>query len=201
MSFKHSWSAIDRALKCTAEAKAIEAKYYSKEINLLLWCKECVDLYKKFGLTERKMQDIIGGLTLNKGALETISELKARGIKIGIISGGIYNMYEYASKEFGLSADYVSFAAKLDFDKGGKLIGGEYNPYDFEGKVHVLKLYCKKAKVPLDETLYVGDSHNDIGVFKVATGIAFSSDSEELKKYAKYIIKGDDLREILDYVT
>ncbi|MGA8137487.1 MAG: HAD hydrolase family protein, partial [Pseudomonas gingeri] len=109
-------------------------------------------------------------------------------------------MYEYASRKFGLSVDYANFAATLKFDRDGKLVGGEYKEDDFDGKLRVLKDYCRKSGAALEETLYVGDSNNDIPVFKAAKGIAFSSDSEDLKACAKHIVKGDDLREILRYV-
>jgi hydroxymethylpyrimidine pyrophosphatase-like HAD family hydrolase len=46
----------------------------------------------------------------------------------------------------------------------------------------------------------VGDSDNDIPLFKASNGVAFSSDSEELKRYAKYIINGEDLRGLLDFI-
>jgi HAD superfamily phosphoserine phosphatase-like hydrolase len=202
MPMKYSWRIIDSALGCTEAGDAIAEKYKHNTISYLEWCEECVDLYRKSGLTEKMLKEIVDkNVTLHKGALETIGALKSRGIKVGIISGGMYNMYEYASDKFGLSVDYADFAARLKFDDRGALVGGEYRESDFDGKLRVLKEYCKRAKATLEETLYVGDSHNDIPVFEAATGIAFSSDSEELKRHAKYILKGDDLRGILKYVA
>jgi len=202
MPAKYSWRIIDTTLGCTGEGDAIAEKYKHNDVSYLDWCRQCVELYKEFGLTEKMLREIVDrNVTPHKGALETIGELKSRGIKTGIISGGMYNMYEYASRKFGLHVDYVNFAATLKFDKGGRLVGGEYKEDDFDGKLRVLKDYCKKADATLGETLYVGDSNNDIPVFEAAAGIAFSSDSEELKRRAKHVIKGDDLREILKYVT
>ena len=203
MPVKYSWSLIDKGLGCTPKMRELESLYNKKEIDYLKWCELSVDVYKEFGLTRQKLHEIIdGNLTLHKGALGTINELRSKGIKVGIISGGIYNMYEYASNRFGLNVDYVSFTAKLNFDeKDGKLVGGDYNSYDYEGKLDMFKIYCKKANASMHETLYVGDSHNDIPLFKASNGVAFSSDSDDLKKYAKYIIKGNDLGELLGYVT
>jgi phosphoserine phosphatase len=202
MSAKYSWNIINTALGCTKEGDALEEKYRQDDVSYLDWCRQSVELYKKFGLTEKMLRDIVErDLILHKGALETLAELKSRGIRTCIISGGMHNMYEYASKKFGLSVDYANFAARLKFDVGGALVGGDYKEDDFDGKLRVLREYCKKADATLDETLYVGDSNNDIPVFKATVGIAFSSDSEELKRCAKRVIKGDDLREILKYVT
>jgi len=201
MPVNSSWGMIDRTLGCTAATKALEGKYIRSEIDYVEWCRLCVEVYKRFGLTENILRGIVEkNLTLHKGALETISELRSRGIKVGIISGGVYNLYEYASDRFGLSVDYANFAGRLEFDNRGTLVNGEYKEDDYDGKLRVLNAYCKKAKATLGETLYVGDSHNDIPVFRATTGIAFSSDSDELKRCAKHIIEGDDLREILKYV-
>lgn len=202
MPVKHSWMLIDLALGCARERDALAEKYKRNEIDYLEWCRLCVELYKKFGLNEKSLRELVErNVTLHKGALETLNELRSRGIKVCIISGGIRNMYDYASEKFGLSVDYANFAAKLEFDKKtGKLIGGEYKEDDYDGKLHVLKEYCKKAGAALEETLYVGDSRNDLPIFKAAAGIAFSSHIEELKSCAKHVIKEDDLREILKYV-
>ena len=180
----------------------LAARFHKGEIDFLKWSELSIEVYKEFGLTEKKLLDICENkLTLHTGALETIKELQARGIKVGVISGGIYNMYEYISQKFGLMVDYISFGATLEFDKkDGKLIGGKCNSYDYEGKIDMFKIYCKRADAKTEETLYVGDAKNDIPLFKISNGIAFASDSEELKKYAKHIIGGNDMREMLQYV-
>ncbi len=203
MPVKYSWSLIDEGLGCTPRMRDLESLFRKKEIDYVTWCRLSVDVYKEFGLTKRKLYRICEeNLTLHKGVLETINELRARGVKVGIISGGLYNMYEYASNKFGLTADYVSFTTKLNFDeRNGRLTGGEYSSFDYDGKADMFRIYCKRANASMRDTLYVGDEHNDIPLFKVSNGVAFLSDSEDLKKCAKYIINGNDLREVLDYVT
>jgi HAD superfamily phosphoserine phosphatase-like hydrolase len=202
MPVRHSWGIIDKTLGCTTEMDILKEKYLRKEIDYVEWCRRCIDVYKRLRLTERMLHEIADrDIALHNGAIETINALKSKGVKVGIISGGIYNFYEYISNKFGLSVDYVSFATRLEFDKNGMLAGGEYGAQDYEGKLGVLETYLKKAKATLSEALYVGDAHNDIPIFRAVAGIAFSSDSEELKKSAKYVIKGDDLREILKYVV
>lgn len=202
MPVKYSWSLISIGLNCTEKMKTLRDKFNKKEIDYETWCELCVNTYEEFSLTEKKFYEIVEeNVTLHDGTVETINELRSRGIKVGIISGGIYNIYEQVSKKFGLEVDYVNFTATLDFDENGRLTGGKYNSYDYEGKLDMFKLYCKWTNATLHEALFVGDSYNDISVFKATNGIAFSSDSEDLKKYAKYVIKGDNMKELLDYVT
>ncbi len=202
MPERYSWNLINKGLDCEREMKEIEDRYFANEIDYLTWCSEDVEVYKRFGLTKRKLGLLMEkGMAMHKGAIETINELKSRGIKVGIISGGIENTFEYATMRFGLKVDYFNFTAKLNFDdKTGKLVSGEFNEYDFDGKLDLFKIYCEKAGAKLDETLYVGDSRNDLAVFKASNGVAFCSDSDELKKHAKHVISHGDMRELLAYV-
>lgn len=202
MPVRSSWGLIDSNLDCIEARDALSESYKRKEFGYQEWCRRCVGLYMERGLTERMLRGIVEkNITLHKGALETVNGLRSRGIRVGIISGGLVNMYEFVSDRFGLSVDYANFATKLEFDRGsGALTGGKYTEDDYDGKLRVLKKYCKMAGATLEETLYVGDSDNDIPVFKAAAGIAFSSDSEELKRRAKHVIKSDDLGEVLNYV-
>ena len=58
-----------------------------------------------------------------------------------------------------------------------------------------------QLNISLDEIAYVGDNYNDIGAFKiVGLAIAFNSEEEEVKKFAKVIIDKKDLREILNHI-
>ena len=67
-------------------------------------------------------------------------------------------------------------------------------------KVKALKELCNKLNINLNEVAYVGDNYNDIGAFKiVGLAIAFNSEEEEVKKYAKIVIDKKDLREILNF--
>lgn len=199
---KSSWNFIEDELGATAEAEKLRAMFYSNKIDFIKWCDECINLLKTFGLTKRKLTEIVEkNFSLHKGALETINQLKAKGIKTGIISGGIADIYEYIADKTGLTVDYVTFATKLEFDgTSGKMVGGSRVNSDFHGKVNILKSYCKKERISLEEVLYVGDEHNDIPVFRVCNGVAFSSDSEELKKQAKYVLEDADMRGLLAYV-
>jgi phosphoserine phosphatase len=178
--------------------------YSDGKISFSTWCEGLVKKYKDLGLNKKKLDQIIrDNMKIHDGVPETIHYLKPRGIKTAIISGGIYNLYDYFSKKHILKFDYVNFSTKLIFDTKGEIVDATYSSYDYdkEGKLEILKEMCKSAKVSLDEVVYVGDSNNDISVFKNCTGVAFASDSEELKKRAKHIIEGNNMQELLKYVN
>ena len=75
--------------------------------------------------------------------------------------------YDYFEKKEGLKVDFPRFCTELFFDKKGKLIGGTYSNYDYEGKIEVLKEICNILKISFEEAIFVGDSENDLPIFKV----------------------------------
>ncbi len=204
MPTKYSWTLINEYLNFKDEAKKSAYDYRSGKIDFVTWCKICVGKYKSLGLTKDKLNELVDkNVKLHQGAIETVNYLRQNRVKVCLISGGIYNMYEQISNKFKLKFDFVSFSTKLNFNKSGQLIDGSYNNYDYDanGKFKILKSFCKNAKVPLKEALHVGDADNDINIFKKCSGVAFASDSEELKRNAKFVIQGNDMRELLKYIS
>ena len=197
---QNSWNMVEKELGCESEDRLSKAMFDRREIDYATWCRLSFELYKRFNLNEAKMRRAMANLALHEGAIETINKLRSMGVKVGIISGGIYNMYECASKKFGLKVDYVSFGARFIFDKRGRLIGSRCNSYDYEGKLDIFKIFCKRANTTVKKAFYIGDSDNDVYIFKASNGIAFVSDSEELKRHAKYIVDRHDLREVLRFI-
>ena len=91
-------------------------------------------------------------------------------------------MYENAARRFELQVDYVSFAAKLNLDMEGKLVGGEYSGYDYGGEAAMFRVFGASAGTSADEETYVGDSDNDVQLFHGANGVAFVSESDGIKR-------------------
>jgi HAD superfamily PSPase-like hydrolase len=201
MSNRSPWAFLHEYLGSKREVVGLRELYLDGKISYIDWSKSDVKGFKKFGLTKQKMLKIIKeNFVMHKGAAETINQLRENGIKTCIISGGIKDIYDYASKRFDFEVDHTSFSARFIFDKNGKLRGARYNDFDYARKVEALKIFCKMEGVSLNETVFVGDSHNDVDIFKACTGIAFNHDSEELREQAKHVLKGNDMRELLQYI-
>lgn len=201
MPVRYSWTLIDRALESEKEQAKLTKLYFDGRIDYLTWSRLCIKRYKEFGLTKTKLHKIMkDGIEMHEGSVYAINRLKTLGIKTCIISGGIYDMYEYASSRFNFSVDYTSFTAKFVFGRNGDLKGAVYKDYDYKRKIIALRLFCRKAGASLSDVLYVGDSENDVDVFKACRGVAFNQDSEELKKYAKIVLEKKDMRKLLDYI-
>jgi len=69
-----------------------------------------------------------------------------------------------------------------------------------EIKVKQLKTLVRKLGIDIDQVVFIGDSENDIEVFKATKhGIAIHSSSEELKKVSWRTV--DSLSEIKDILS
>ena len=195
-----SWQMIDRELNCQEEDKKLNASYHSGEISYMEWSRKTAELYGRYGLTKRKLDEMLErNVRPMEGSLELLEILAKKGIKTAIVSGSIFDVFEFVTKKFGLKVDKASFANRFHFDQDGNLAGGDFNDYDYQGKVDALRKIASELGVTMDETAFVGDYLNDIFVFQnVALSFAFRPQLEEVKRAAKVIIQ--DMMEILKYV-
>ena len=149
------------------------------------------------GLEEKKVDEICHNLPFMPGAKETIEELKRRGYKVVVFSGGFRNATGYAREVLGFDADFSNVLhAKEGYLTG--LVGGEMM-FDFS-KGDMLSRLQKVLGVNPEDTIAVGDGANDRSMFKYAAKkVAFCA-KEILKKEANVVIERKDLRELLNYI-
>ncbi len=199
--FYSCWQLFDKVLGCEKEDRILKKKFFEGDIDYKTWSKETTNLYIKYGLNERIFYETIKKhIKPMEGLEETLNELKKRKIKSAVISGSILNIFWFLERRYKIRVDHVSFASQFYF-KNGKLQGGKFTNYDFEGKVEVLGRICEKEKISFKDCAVVGDSKNDLPIFKkVGLAIAFNPKSKEVEKSAHIVIKTKDLREILNYI-
>ena len=146
------------------------------------------------GLSEDVMQDIADNLPITEGADRLITQLKALGYKVAILSGGFTYFGKTLQKRFGI--DYV-FANELEIKDGfltGKHLG---EIVDGERKAFLLKELAKKEQIQLEQVIAVGDGANDLPMLKLAgLGIAFHA-KPIVKKNASHSISTVGLDGIL----
>ena len=149
------------------------------------------------GLEAKKVDEICHNLPYMPGAKETIAELKTRGYKVVVFSGGFRNATGYAREVLGFDADFSNVLhAKNGYLTG--LVGGEMM-FDFS-KGDMLSRLQKVLGIEPEDTIAVGDGANDRSMFKYAAKrVAFCA-KEILKKEANVVIEKKDLRELLNYI-
>ena len=146
------------------------------------------------GLDFSVVEKISQNLPYMAGAIETISELKSRGIKVVCFSGGFRTATGYAKDILGYDADF----SNVLHEKNGKLTGLVGGDMMFShSKGDMLQSLQKILDVTPEETLVCGDGANDLSMFAHAgTRVAFCA-REILEKEANIIIKEKDLTLIL----
>ena len=158
------------------------------------------------GLTRKDLESAIASIPFTENCERTISALKDRGYKIGIIS----DSYTIAA---GLVADRLNLdfvmANKLQI-LNGKITGKVDMPLGWDRigcycKISVCKRYhleksAQQFCVPMKNTLAVGDTKSDICMIQRAgVGVAFMPKDEEIKKASDKIVSEPDLLKVLEF--
>ncbi|MEN8303173.1 MAG: phosphoserine phosphatase SerB [Campylobacterota bacterium] len=149
------------------------------------------------GLDFSVVEKISQNLPYMPGAVETIAELKKRGMTVVCFSGGFRTATSYAKDILGYDADF-SNALRYKDGKLTGLVGGDMM-FNFS-KGDMLVRLQNILGVTEEETLVCGDGANDLSMFAHAgTRVAFCA-REILEKEANVIIKEKDLTQILEKI-
>lgn len=118
------------------------------------------------GLQEDALQHVYNErLQPNPGAAEMIEGLKARGIRIALVSGGFTYFTERLKSRLGL--DYA-LANTLEFENG-KLTGEIHGHIvGAEAKAEFLLQKCKELGIKPSQAVAMGDGANDLLMMKEA---------------------------------
>jgi phosphoserine phosphatase len=189
----HDYFQTDREKRQDAFEKAMR-----NEITYEEWFYCDLELLRDRGATRDRILGAIAPMRLMPGTLETLSALKQRGHKLGVISGGLEIVLDNLLP--GHDFDHV-LINKILFGDQGEIVGGVPTEFDMARKAAGLKMIAAQENIPLESCVFVGDNYNDISVMKAAgLGIAFNCKSEELAQVADVVIVGADLREILKHI-
>jgi len=147
------------------------------------------------GLDYSIVEKISQNLPYMKGARETISELKSRGMKVVCFSGGFRSATGYAKNILGYDADFSNVLHHKNQKLTG-LVGGDMM-FNYSKGDMLIRLQGLLG-VKEEETLVCGDGANDLSMFAHAgTRVAFCA-REILRKEANIVVETKDLREILE---
>jgi len=209
--FVFSWEAVWKGLGFTAEIQKRLKREYRKKSEAdpsraarvaayQAWCEKACDHFKRRGLTRSQLKEFAQPLVLTQNCREALAELRAKGLAIAIISGGINTFVEDTFPDF---RDYVDFTFinELTFSDSGELTGVRATSYDFHGKAEALDVICERVGCNTDETIFIGDHFNDEAIMlRVDKAIAYPPRDVTTSNAAEVPIDKDDLMEILPHV-
>lgn len=157
--------------------------------------RERVSLLK--GLPESVLTEVLKQITFSQGALELISELQRRQIRVGAVSGGFINVLQPLFADLGL--DFL-LANRLGVSGGtltGEVLGTIVNR---SMKRKCLLEFAEKFSVDLSNTVAVGDGANDLEMIEVAgLGVSYRGKTI-LNEAADVVINEPRLDLLLNYL-
>ncbi len=128
------------------------------------------------GIPEKMLKQIANNLEITLGAEELITQLKAMGWKIGVVSSGFSYFTDAIKEKLGL--DY-SFGNTLEIEEG-IVTGNVLGPIiDSEGKWAIVRELANQLGIQAEEIVTVGDGSNDISMIK-NSGLGIGLDSKDI---------------------
>lgn len=177
------------------KVKEITERAMNGELNFDEALRERVALLK--GLKRKDMEDIQSHLMLSPGVEKLITELRKKGYKTAILSGG----FQYFADNFKkrLHMDYA-FANNLEFEGdvlSGRVAGTVVNASE---KARLVEVLAEKEKISLDQVVAVGDGANDLPMLaKAGFGIAWHA-KDTVRKQARHLVHHSPMTTILYFL-
>ncbi len=177
------------------KVKEITERAMNGELNFDQALRERIALLK--GLKRKDLEEIQSHLKLSPGVERLILELRKKGFKTAILSGGFQFFADNFKKR--LQMDYA-FANVLDFENdalSGKVTGTIINA---EEKARMVEVLAKKENISLDQVVAVGDGANDLPMLaKAGFGIAWHA-KDTVRKQARHLVHHSPMTTILYFL-
>ncbi|MCI5134021.1 MAG: HAD family hydrolase [Candidatus Electrothrix sp. AW2] len=155
--------------------------------SYLDWIDECLDIFKKHGLTKHIFDKALDSIPYNPGVSETFQSLHQQGIKTAIVSGGFIEQARRAQQDLKITHAYA--AADLFWDQDKILKHWNIFPSDFEGKVEFMRLLMKEYQLSRQDCAFIGDGKNDVFIAQeVGKSFAYQA-HPDLRAVATYPIE------------
>ena len=117
------------------------------------------------GTSAKVLDDVLGAVTITTGALPLVHAIHEAGGFIIAVSGGFHEILDPIATQLGLDAWLANGLEVLD----GAFTGRTYGPViDGSAKANFLTAYAKKRRIPLSNTIAVGDGANDLAMMNIA---------------------------------
>ena len=120
---------------------------------------------------ESILLQVRNALPLMPGITRLVTELKSRGWKVAIASGGFTFFADYLQERLELDAAIANALEIVDGKLTGNVIGGIV---DANVKAHTLERLAQQWQIPADQTIAMGDGANDLVMMdRAALGVAY----------------------------
>ena len=151
------------------------------------------------GLKEEDLWRVYHRMKIIENAEETIREISNKGHVVALISSGVPDiMIKDLTEKLHADCGYGIEVKIIDGICTGE-IGGLLS--HSEGKIQIVEKLLKEHNITWDDVVVVGDDKNNIDIMELAKiSIGFNS-YYPVRKMAKYLADGHDLRKVLDFIN
>lgn len=192
-----SWTALTEGLGASPEEHLrIYDDYRTGKISYEESKKRLIGLWRATGNANRQFfEDLFTKRPLRPEANDVVGALQKR-YRICLITGSMDAYAVAVAKRLGVEDYYAN--TTLHWDSSGQLADYDYDLNQAELKLKQLDDFCKKYGLSPHECAVVGDSDNDLLLFKATGhGVLFvDSEADALSDQAKHKIT--NLAELLD---
>jgi phosphoserine phosphatase len=197
---KTVWEVVNRSFTGSDDQNALRWDLYrSGKLSYAEWVALDIRSWRDAGATREAITGCFGALTLVEGARETLHELKARGVRLAVISGTLDLLLDSLFPDHPFDEVYTN---RIVFDADGRIAHWHATPFDMEGKGVALRSIALREDIPLARCAFVGDHANDVAAAQLAgCSIAFNPKSAELEAVASAVVRSRDLRDILPHLV
>jgi phosphoserine phosphatase len=196
---KTVWEVVNHRFTGSDEQNALRWELYrSGKLSYAEWVALDIESWRDAGATRDTITACFGALTLVEGARETLNELKARGVRLAVISGTLDLLLDALLPDHPFDEVYTN---QIRFDADGLIADWHATPFDMDGKGIALRSIALREDIPLARCAFVGDHANDVAAARLAGfSIAFNPKSAELEASASAVVRSSDLRDILSHL-
>ncbi len=156
---------------CEAEVAAITESAMNGDLDFSASLTARVRLLE--GVDESALGAVYDALVYAPGARTMIRTLRRLGYRFALVSGGFTQIIERIADELGV--DYFA-ANELEVVEGkltGRILG---DVVDRAGKADALRRFADEARIPVRNTVAIGDGANDLDMLAASgLGIAFNA--------------------------
>jgi phosphoserine phosphatase len=166
------------------------------------WMEETIRIHQKYGVNKTLFDAVMAGIDYHPGVGEVFEELRSRGVRTALISGGFKAQADRALID--LKIDHAFAACEYFWDDDGELLHWNLLPCDYEGKLDFMQLIMKEHGLTAADCGFVGDGRNDIHFAQaVDLSIAFNG-ARELQAVCSHAVNQEpgkeDFRAVLEFL-
>ena len=156
---------------CLDQVAQVTARAMAGELDFAASLRARVALLQ--GLPATALDEVYAALRLTPGARTLVRTLRRLGYRFALVSGGFTQVIDRLAADLGIDYAAANTLEVADGRLTGRLVG---ELLDRQGKAAALRRFAEQARIPIANTVAIGDGANDLDMLAAAgLGVAFNA--------------------------